>query len=445
MTFSDLKFIFAFLPILLILYYLVPKRFKNHVLLGGSILFYGLGSWWQTGLLALDILANYLLTALFSDEKKEIWKKRFWFWLTVALNTALLVWFKCGNFIPIGISFYTFQMIAYQADVYRNDTSREKALLRFGTYMFFFPKLQMGPITRYDELSLELRNPEFQFEYLEEGFRTFVVGLSYKILLADKLSGLWNQLSAIGYDSVSTPLAWLGMAAYTLQLYFDFHGYSLMAIGIGRMFGFELPANFLFPYCSTSISEFYRRWHITLGRWFRDYIYIPLGGSREGMARTVLNLLIVWVLTGLWHGIGWNFVLWGISLFLMIALEKLFLKKWLDRIPLLGHLYVLFFIPLTWMLFANTNFSDLAVYFTRLFPIGSIGGNVYSGDWLEYGRLYSPYLLTGFLFLLPWPENFLRYRKRHNVLTTGILLVLFWLCVYSIHSSASNPFLYLQF
>ncbi len=443
MTFSDLKFIFAFLPASLVLYYAVPKRFKNYVLLFGSLLFYGLGSWRQAGLLAADVVVNYFLAGTFSDKNRR--RRRFCFWLTVGANAALLVWFKCRSSIPVGVSFYTFQMIAYQVDVYRGTIPRERSLLRFGTFMFFFPKLQEGPITRYGELSQNLRRPVCRAENLEAGFRVFVVGLAYKALLADKLAGLWNQLSVIGYDSVSTPMAWLGMGAYTLRLYFDFGGYSLMAIGIGTMFGFTLPENFLFPYSSVSVSEFYRRWHATLGRWFRDYIYIPLGGSRAGMARTIGNLLFVWLLTGLWHGIRWNFVLWGLSLFALIALEKLFLRRWLEKFPVLGHLYVLFVIPLTWMLFANTNLADAAVYFSRLFPFGGSGVSVYPGDWLEYGKAYAPYLAAGCIFLFPPFERFLRDAEKHRAATTAILTVLFWMSIYSIYNSVNNPFMYLQF
>lgn len=443
MTFSDLKFIFVFLPVSLVLYYIAPKRLKNYVLFFGSLLFYGLGSWWQTGLLAADVTANYFLSSTFSEKSKP--HRRLWFWGTAGANAAMLVWFKCQNAIPVGISFYTFQMIAYLADVYRGTVKREESMLRFGSYMFFFPKLQEGPITRYDELSENLRRPVCRAENLEAGLRIFIVGLAYKALLADKLAGLWRQLSVIGYDSVSTPMAWLGMFTYTLQLYFDFSGYSLMAIGIGRMFGFSIPSNFLFPYSSTSVSEFYRRWHATLGRWFRDYIYIPLGGSREGMARTIANLLFVWLLTGLWHGMRWNFVLWGLSLFVLIALEKLFLRGWLEKFPLLGHLYVLFVIPLTWMLFANTNIGDIAVYFSRLFAVGGTGVSVYAGDWLEYGRAYAPYLLAGCVFLFPRCEEFLTECKKYRAITTVILTALFWMSVYSIHNSANNPFMYLQF
>lgn len=446
LTFANLKFIFAFLPAALILYHAVPKRYKNIVLLGISVLFYGLGSWAQTVLLAADVLANYLLSGLFSGRMAAGPARRFWFWFTIAANTALLAWFKCGSSIPIGISFYSFQMIAYQADVYRNKIPRETSLLRFGTFLFFFPKLQEGPITRYDEMSSDLRNPVFHLPDLEEGFRMFAVGLAYKALLADKLGGLWHQLSVVGYDSISTPFAWVGMGAYTLQLYFDFHGYSLMAIGIGRMFGFILPRNFIFPYGSTSISEFYRRWHATLGSWFRDYIYIPLGGSRAGMGRTIRNLLVVWLITGLWHGVRWNFVLWGFSLFVFIAAEKLFLRKWLDRWPMLGHLYVLFFIPLTWMLFANTSFPDMGVFFSRLFPFSSAGTNVFPGDWVQYTVKYAPYLAAGCVFLTRRPEEFLLGgREKYRVAASVLLTVLFWASVYSIHNSANNPFLYLQF
>lgn len=446
LVFSDLKFIFIFLPVTVALYYIVPKKLKNYILLAGSLLFYGLGSWWQAGLLALDTVINYFLAGTFSVQDASSRRRRFFFWLTVIMNTAVLVWFKCRGTIPIGISFYTFQILAYQADVYRGECHREESLMRFATYLFFFPKLQEGPITRYDEVVGYFYRPICRAENLEEGFRIFALGLAYKVLLADKLAGLWRQLSVIGYDSVSTPMAWLGMAAYTLELYFDFNGYSLMAVGIGKMFGFSLPQNFLFPYSSVSVSEFYRRWHATLGTWFRDYVYIPLGGSRRGMARTIVNLLLVWLLTGLWHGMQWNFVLWGVSLFVLIALEKLFLRGILEKVPAFGHVYVLFVIPMTWMLFANRNLADLCTFFSRLFPFAGCGSNVFAGDWLEYGLGYAPYLLAGCMFLIPSFERFLvDARKKYRVVTTVLLAALFWASIYSIHSSAENPFMYLQF
>jgi alginate O-acetyltransferase complex protein AlgI len=446
LAFSDLTFIFAFLPITLILYYSVPKKLKNYVLLFASVLFCGLGAWWQVGLLAADVIVNYTLAWSFDANRSNQHRRQCLFWLTIVLNIALLVLFKCSGSIPIGISFYTFQIIAYQVDVYKGTCPREQSLKRFMTYLFFFPKLQEGPITRYDELSTRLCKPLCRVENLEEGFRIFVVGLAYKILIANKLGGLWKQLSIIGYDAMSTPLAWMGMFAFTLELYFDFNGYSLMAVGIGKMFGFTLPQNFLFPYSSVSVSEFYRRWHATLGSWFRDYVYIPLGGSRKGMPCTIRNLLIVWFLTGLWHGLHWNFVLWGLSLFVLIAMEKLGLRKLLEKYRIVGHIYVLLIIPLTWMLFANQNFSDLCMYFTRLFAFGENSIHVYALDWLEYGRRYAPYLLAGCLFLIPSIERFLLSQKKKNrVFTTAILTVLFWMSIYSIYHSATDPFMYLQF
>jgi alginate O-acetyltransferase complex protein AlgI len=440
---SNLRFLFLFLPAVLLLYYLVPRRYKNDVLLSASVVFYGFGSWSQTLLLAADTAVNYALSAGTASRGKL---RRFWFWLSAAANAALLVFFKCQSRIPVGISFYTFQMIAYQADVFRGSLSREKSLLRFSTFLFFFPKLQEGPILRYGDMSGQLAHPVCRMENLEEGFRMLALGLTCKALLADKLAGLWRQIAVVGSESISTPFAWLGMAAYSMQLYFDFQGYSLMAIGIGRMFGFSFPQNFDSPYCSVSVSEFYRRWHITLGRWFRDYIYIPMGGSRAGTARTMLNLLTVWALTGLWHGLRWNFLLWGLSLFALIALEKLFLKRYLERRRLLGHLYVLFVIPLTWMLFANTAFADLAVYFRRLFPLFQTAAPATPQDWIFYGKGYLPYLLAGCVFLLPQPQRFLLEAEgKHRILSGTVLSALFWASVWSVHTSAGNPFMYLQF
>lgn len=446
LTFADLKFIFAFLPITLLLYYLLPKKFKNPLLLLASIVFYAFGSIPQLGILSLDIIVNYLLSILISKKNLKPIIKKALFSFIISLNVLLLIYFKYNHTMPIGISFYTFQMIAFQIDVFRKDIKPEKSFIRFATFMFFFPKIQQGPIARYSDLSAELCNNEINIVNLEDGFRTFILGLSYKALIADKLGGLWHQVSVIGYDSISTPMAWLGMFTYTLQLYFDFHGYSLMAMGIGKMFGFSIPRNFEFPYLSKSIAEFYRRWHVTLGFWFRDYIYFPLGGSRCKKPRMVLNLLIVWLITGFWHGGQLNFILWGFALFVFIAIEKLFLKDFLQKSKIISHLYVLLVIPLTWMLFAITDFSDMGVYFSRLFPFFSSATNVNPLDFVQYLFKYSPFLIAGCGFLFEWPEKFLLESKGFYRVATNVFLFLFFAYgVYTVHTSASNPFMYLQF
>ena len=321
----------------------------------------------------------------------------------------------------------------------------ETTPLLFFTGVLLFPKLLSGPLM--DPLSLQQQlsaPPRPGLEDFDSGLRDFVLGLSMKVLLANQIGGLWRQVGNIGYESVSTPLAWMGIAAYSLQLYLDFCGYSWMALGLGRMLGFRLPRNFEHPYAARSMRDFWRRWHISLSSWFRDYVYIPLGGSREGKARTYLNLLAVWVLTGLWHGSTLNFLLWGLFLFVLIALERAGWDRVLDKSRVLSRVYMVLMIPLSWLLFAIPSVGRIGVYLGRLFPIVSRGVAVNAGDWLQYGKQYWWLLVLGIVFSTPGPEK-LWNRIRSSWLGTVILAVLFWACVYCMSVATNDPFLYFSF
>jgi alginate O-acetyltransferase complex protein AlgI len=390
-------------------------------------------------------------------------------WLAIALsyNIGMLVFFKYINFIleninvlrgtffdggafplpelglPLGISFYTFQAVSYVVDAYKSQGKNNSSLLQFAAYLTMFPKLVSGPIVSYGDMEEQLTDRKFSFFKFEKGLKLFTVGLGMKVLLANRLGILWNDIQTIGFESISTPLAWLGSVGYSLQLYFDFQGYSLMAIGVGRMLGFHLPDNFNHPYMAKSMTEFWRRWHITLGMWFRQYVYIPLGGNRKGKGRLVLNLLVVWLLTGLWHGAGWNFILWGLVLFLLILMEKLYFKPVLERSKLLARIYMLLAIPLTWTLFATGSLSAAGSYFGRLFGVVP-GINVNTSDFIKYFGQFKWLILVGCFFCFPYGRKlYLKYQN--HILMTVILFVIFWYSVYQMAIGNNNPFLYFQF
>lgn len=475
MVFSSLEFIFRFLPIFLIVYYLTPDRHKNIPLMAGSLIFYALGEPVYIVLILLSILINFRLGLAISRHPRQPYKRYFIFMVSIVYNFGMLFIFKYSNFIidnlnsltaflhtqglvslpaiphlpgslPLGISFYTFQIVSYIIDVYKGRQRSVKSILNLGTYLCMFPQLIAGPIIVYQDISKEIAERHVSLEDFEEGLKTFVLGLGSKVLLANRISTLWNDIQVTGFESISTPLAWMGAFAYSFHIFFDFFGYSLMAIGLGRMLGFPIPENFNYPYVARSVSEFWRRWHITLGKWFREYIYIPLGGNRKGMGKTIRNLLVVWLLTGLWHGANWNFIIWGLLFFVLIALEKLFLGKVWKKLPPLGHLYVIFLIPLTWMVFAVTDLSDLGTYFTRLFPF--INGSSINGmnvrDYLDALNNYLPLFILCVLFSTPLPAKIYR-RFRQNVVTLLFLLAVFWLSVYQLVISVNNPFLYFRF
>lgn len=441
-VFAGMEFIFRFLPIFLVLFYMVPKRFRETLLLLGSIVFYAAGEIRFLPVLLGAIGLNYLLGNLKQKKRLRI--------AAVILDVLLLAVFKVlsvtadSQLLPLGISFYLFRMISYQGDLLRGEIEGKPTLRDTALYFGMFPQILSGPIMRYGEGQFGAPR-EYRLEKLEDGFKYFILGLGMKVLLADRLAIFWNDMQTIGFANISTPLAWLGMFSYSLRLYFDFWGYSLMAAGIGMMVGFGFIRNFDHPYAARSISDFYRRWHMTLGSWFRDYVYIPLGGSRAGKGRVAVNLLAVWLLTGIWHGSGINFCIWGGILGILVVTEKLWTGKILQKIPLLGNLYVLLLIPLTWMVFAINDGKQLWIYFGRLFPFfGQMDSYVNQNDMMNYLHTYGGLLAVGALLCIPWVFEYYEKHKR-SVFIILLLLVIFWVSVYFIISQEGNPFLYFKF
>jgi len=467
MFFSSIEFIFAFLPIFLFIYYIVPKNLKNLFLLLGSFAFYIYGAVdypTHIALLIASIFVNYFIAKMCAPGKKF---RKPVFILGLLYNFLWLGLFKYSGFVsenindilsffgkepitvpvlvlPLGISFYTFQIVSYVIDVYKGTIPKEDSIISLGAYLCMFPQLIAGPIVTYSKVSAQMKERKLSFADFNEGLKDFTVGLGLKVLLANRIGNLWNDVNVIGYQSITTQLAWMGIIAYTLQIYFDFYGYSLMAIGLGRMLGFKIPENFDHPYVSLSMTEFWRRWHITLGSWFREYVYIPLGGNRKGNGRTYFNLLVTWALTGIWHGAAWNFVLWGLFLFIVIAIEKAGLKKILDKYKLVGHLYMILLIPLSWLLFAVTDLKQIAMYFSRLFPFFGTGIYIFEGDYIKHAQTYGIFMLVGLLFCTTLPKK-IYLKIKDNFLGSIILALIFWASVYCMYKGLSDPFLYFRF
>lgn len=463
MVFSSLEFIFIFLPIFLGCYYLVSNRIKNIVLLAGSLCFYFVGTFRHPEsfiLLLVSIIFDFAVGLLIEGCIK--YKKRI-FIIAIIFHILCLITFKYLGFIiselnrlpffdvtfnlalPIGISFYTFQGISYICDVYRGTVTAEKSLLRFSVYISMFPQLIAGPIVTYGQVKRDLCRRKIRAVSVIKGLELFILGLGLKVLIANPIGKLWTDVEVIGFESISTPLAWMAIVAFSLQIYFDFFGYSLMAIGLGKMLGFKLPTNFAFPYLSCTMTEFWRRWHITLGKWFREYIYIPLGGNRNGGLATIRNLLVVWLLTGIWHGAGYNFFLWGMILFLILLIEKFCIGKFLNRTPLLGHIYMLILIPLTWAVFAIDSKAQLEMFFSRLFPFWGQGvWSIFQYDYLKYLRQYYPFFLVGILFSTKLPFYILK-RIKNRIFIWLILAAIFFASAYCMYCGLDDPFLYFRF
>ena len=419
MVFSSFEFLFRFLPFFLLIYYVTPQKWKNAVLFAGSILFYTAGEAEYVVLLLASVVINYVFGRLMYRDTYEGRGKKQLILLIVALcyDFGVLFLFKYSGFmdkLPLGISFYTFQIAAYIIDVYRGRVPVEKSFIRLGTYVTMFPQLIAGPIINYSEVRMDLCSRTVTFEQFESGLKILILGLGAKVIVADRIGLLWNNIQAIGFESISTPLAWMGAFAYSIELYFDFSGYSLMALGLGRMLGFEFPKNFKHPYISRSVSEFWRRWHITLGRWFREYVYIPLGGNRKGKARTIFNLFVVWSLTAVWHGAEGHFLIWGASLLLLLALEKAFLLQFLKKSKILSHVYLVLVVPLTWMAFAIADVGQLGVYYARMFPFFGVGETVRQMDFLQYLKDYGPLFLMGIVFSTHTRQLYIRYLKKNG-------------------------------
>lgn len=472
MVFSSIPFLFYFLPIVLAFYYISPRFLKNGVLFFSSLFFYAWGEPVYVLLMLFSTVVDFthgiLIENFLKTDKKK--KAKLVLCSSILINLSLLCFFKYSDFfiqninaltgtnialqnlpLPIGISFYTFQTMSYSIDVYRKEAQAQRNIISFGAYVALFPQLIAGPIVRFQTIAHALDARLETVDDFAQGALRFVQGLGKKVLLANNIGFLWENIIAMNVATLPTLTAWLGLLAFAFQIYFDFSGYSDMAIGLGRMFGFHFPENFNYPYISRSITEFWRRWHISLGTWFREYVYIPLGGNRKGTKRTFLHIMIVWFLTGFWHGAAWNFILWGVYFGLLLFIEKRFLGNWLKKLPpLLNHGYALFFILMGWCLFAFDDMGQLSAYFSALFAF-------HNGPLWDTESLYllSSYFLI-FLILaigatpLPkkWVQQFSQGREESTffgILSTFFLISVFLLSVASIINSSYNPFLYFRF
>ena len=461
MVFSSILFLFRFLPIAFVAYYLTPSRFKNLTLLIASLVFYSWGEIRYFPIMVSVILVNYIAGLLIEKWREKQGLRRTVLIVSVIFSVGFLAFFKYSNFLisnlnalagtaipylevtknlPLGISFYTFQILTYTIDVYLQKINAERNIINFGTFVVLFPQLIAGPIVKFADIHKELHERKICPSNIQDGITLFILGLGSKVLLANSIGALWTKIGEVGFDNISTPLAWIGITAFTLQIYFDFSGYSLMAIGMGRALGFHFPQNFNYPYISRSITEFWRRWHMTLSGWFREYLYFPLGGSRVGTARQYFNLFVVWAATGLWHGASWNFVLWGLYFFVLISFERLFLKPILDKHRLFSHVYLILAVVLGWVLFAITDMNQMGVFFKNLFVFR--GGD----DWMFYLRNYAVVLVLGIIMSTPWLKNFsIRHKALTRWLETPFLLLIFFLSVAYLVDSTYNPFLYFRF
>lgn len=470
MVFSSAIFLFLFLPIVFILYYISPKKLRNTIMFLASLLFYAWGEPIYIFIMLFSTVFDYengrLIEKFRKQEKEKICKVILI--LSIVVNLGLLMFFKYTDFfvgninglfglsidslglaLPIGISFYTFQTLSYTIDVYRGVVQTQHNIINFGMYVSMFPQLIAGPIVRYSDIKNQVDSRDENVDEIAAGIRRFIMGLAKKIIIANQIGILWDEIESM--TSFSTSLAWIGAIAFTLQIYFDFSGYSDMAIGLGHMFGFTIPENFKHPYESRSITEFWRKWHITLGTWFREYIYIPLGGNRNGVKKQVINLFIVWFLTGFWHGAGWNFILWGVYYFILLMLEKLFLLKWMERWPkLLRHIYTLFFVVIGWVIFACTDLNVMCSVLKAMFGLGEgIAGGMSEYYMISYGVLFiiAAILATSVPMRIV-RRLFLKLNLNNNVK----LIIKNCLCVFVLIVSIAflvgdsyNPFLYFRF
>lgn len=447
------------MPIAFLIYYLSPKKLRNLSLLILSMVFYSWGEPKYFPIMIVSIIVDYTAgqgIKRFHDNPKI---KRLFLLMSICINLGMLFFFKYTNFfvsninallgtswegffvekLPLGISFYTFQTMSYTIDVYRGKVEAEDNIINFGAFVVLFPQLIAGPIVTYADINKELKERTITLEMIDDGLRLFIMGVGSKVLIANNIGSLWTEIQNLGFANVSTPLVWLGVLAYSFQIYFDFSGYSLMAIGLGRMLGFVFPQNFNYPYIAKSVTDFWRRWHMTLGHWFRDYVYIPLGGNRCSKARNFLNIFIVWFLTGFWHGANWNFILWGLYFWVFLILEKWFYLDKLEKSKVFSHIYLLSIIVVSWALFSVSDMGQLQLLFTKMFHF--TGGT----DWLYYLRNYSVIFVLAVFFSTPVLKKAYEKWGHHQLLKTGFLAVVMLLSVAYLVDSSYNPFLYFNF
>mgnify|MGYP000009592191 FL=1 len=470
MIFSSVFFIFIFLPLTLVLYFLVPRAGKNVVLLISSLIFYAWGEPIYIVLMMFSIVYNYIsgVEIDYYRNKGNRGKMRFVFWMAVAVNLAVLMFFKYYGFLmenlnvilpvdipykelslPVGISFYTFQTLSYIIDVYKDNVSVQRNLISFGTYITMFPQLIAGPIVRYSDIEGQLEHRRVTVAKFGNGVAWFLRGLAKKVLLANNIGMAYDAIAALPQGEMSVLSAWVGCAAYTFQIYFDFSGYSDMAIGLGKMFGFEFMMNFNYPYISKSVTEFWRRWHISLGTWFREYVYIPLGGNRVGTKKAIRNIFVVWFLTGFWHGAAWNFIFWGLYYGILLLLEKYVLRDVLERLPgIVKHIYTLFFVMIGWVLFFSPGMGDALRYIGTMFGIGAHGFVDSTGIYYLYNYL----ILFVLSIICSAPYAFKKFQqiifggaRGRTAIAMGAYMALFFLSLAYLVNATYNPFLYFRF
>ncbi len=466
MLFSSIPFLYYFLPSVLILYFLVPKKLKNVVLLLSSLVFYGWGEPKYLILMVASIIIGYV-SGLLIEATNEKSKKRAFMIINVAINICFLGFFKYSNFfidnfnavtglsfkllniaLPIGISFYTFQILSYTVDVYRGTVKAQKNLINLATYITMFPQLIAGPIVRYVDVVNFLDSRKLTFEKTSTGLRRFIIGLSKKVLIANALGEFCATFKAS--DDKSLLFYWVYAISFCLQVYFDFSGYSDMAIGLGKSLGFEFMENFNYPFISKSIGEFWRRWHISLGSWFRDYVYIPLGGNRVKKSRWVFNILVVWFLTGFWHGAAWNFIVWGLYFVIFLVLEKTRIGKHLTEIKVLNHIYTLFFIIISFVIFDAVNMGEAFSYIKAMLGLSSVP--LISTEFIYYLKEYIVVIVIGLIGATPLVKRVVTRLTETKIIkvTVGIfepivLIALLVLVTAYLVDGSFNPFLYFRF
>jgi len=467
-VFSSVLFLFYFLPLVLIIYFLSPDRFKNLILFLCSIFFYAWGEPIYVWLIILSTILDFTCGKEIgkSKEKNQKAKARFWLFISIFANLGILSFFKYGDFIilninslldiniglmnlalPIGISFYTFQTMSYTIDVYREEVEVQKNFISFGSYVALFPQLIAGPIVRYKTIEKELNDRVVSLDSISQGITRFIVGLGKKVLIANNIGLVWDTVYKSDIASLSILTSWIGIIAFALQIYFDFSAYSDMAIGLGKIFGFEFLENFNYPYTSRSITEFWRRWHISLGTWFKEYVYIPLGGNRGGIITHLRNILLVWFLTGFWHGASWNFIYWGMFFGVLLILEKLFLRNIIKKLPkVIGLSYTLLAVLVSWVIFSFETTNAILGYLKAMF----IGNGVMFDNLSLYLLLTNlPLFLIGIVGSTPYPKK-LWLRLREKLKIDGVIENLYLVFILTISiaylvDQSFNPFLYFRF
>ena len=468
MVFSSLEFMFLYFPVVLLLYFVTPLKWRNVTLFLTSLIFYGWGEPAYVFLMLFTIAVDYFFGFMVGKYRETNRRRaKAYMIAAIVINLAILGFFKYANLavdtvtaltgaklshlnvaLPVGISFYTFQALSYVIDVYRMDADAQKNFTAFGTYVTLFPQLIAGPIVRYKDVDDQLRSRKHSAALFASGVRTLAAGIGKKVLLANAAGEIWTRISEAPETTVAA--AWLGIIMYTFQIYFDFSGYSDMAIGLGKMLGFSFRENFYYPYMANSVTDFWRRWHISLSTWFREYVYIPLGGNRLGRGRQIFNLLAVWFLTGLWHGASWNFVLWGLYYFVLLMLEKTFLLKLFYKLPkFISHVYTLITVVFGWLLFVSTDFASGMEYLATMFGFGRATAFIDVGgafDWISSLIL----LLILVIASTPYPKKLLyklwgKYDAPVRAVTAILCVAVLFLAVAYLVNSSYNPFLYYRF